>query len=53
MTAGQLHNQMIKDGSKPVIETLQLIDENRVTLSYNLKKIILKMLQNQKRIFKN
>ena len=43
MTAGQLHNQMIIDGSKLIIETLQLIDENRVKLK----------LQSEENNFKN
>ena len=43
MTAGQLHNQMIIDGSKLIIKTLQLIDENRVTLK----------LQSEENNFKN
>ena len=31
MTVGQLHNQMIIDGSKLIKDTLQLIDEKSKT----------------------
>ena len=53
MTAGQLHNQMIKDGSKPIIETLQLIDENRVTLKLQSEENNFKNAPKSKEFFKN
>ena len=51
MTAGQLHNQMIKDGSKLIIETLQLIDENRVTLKLQSEENNFKNAQKSKKNF--